>query len=126
MENGRYITGPAGTLITRVLNIAEKHRNFVGVDASMANLMRPGMYTTKNSDGSWDECYHHITLLGKEERPLDHHYNVTGSLCENNDQYTRGRDLPHAEKGDIMVIHSSGAHGQAFHTGHAGQQRQPR
>ncbi len=114
MENGRYITGPAGALITRVLNVASKHIDFVWVDASMANLMRPGMYTTRNPDGSWDECYHHITLLGKEDMPRDHIYNVTGSLCENNDQFARGRSLPNIAKKDLAAIHSTGAHAQAM------------
>jgi diaminopimelate decarboxylase len=114
MENGRYITGPAGALITRVLNVANKHINFVGVDGSMANLMRPGMYTTKNPDGTWDECYHHISVIGKENIPYDKVYNVTGSLCENNDQFARWRTLPKIEQGDLIAIHTTGAHGQSM------------
>ena len=124
MENGRYITGPAGALITRVLNVANKHINFVGVDASMVHLMRPGMYTTKNPNGTWDECYHHISVIGKEDMPhnqiykeympRDRIYNVTGSLCENNDQFARGRNLPKIEQGDLIAIHTTGAHGQSM------------
>jgi diaminopimelate decarboxylase len=72
------------------------------------------MYTTRNPDGSWDECYHHITLLGKEDMPHDHIYNVTGSLCENNDQFARGRSLPNIAKKDLAAIHSTGAHAQAM------------
>lgn len=106
MENGRYITGPAWALITRVQNVVEKYQKFVGVDASMNALMRPGMYG----------AYHHITAIGKEHLPHDLMYHVTWSLCENNDQFTAGnaRALPLLEEGDILAIHTSGAHGHSM------------
>jgi diaminopimelate decarboxylase len=114
MENGRYITAAAGCIVTRVTNIAEKHLTFVGLDASMADLMRPGMYTTKNPDGTWDQCYHHFTVIWKGHLPADTRYNVTGSLCENNDQFSRGVILPRVDIGDIVCIHTTGAHGQSM------------
>ncbi len=106
MENGRYITGPSWALITRVDNVVEKYQNFVGVDASMNALMRPGMYG----------AYHHITAIGKQDLPHDQMYHVTGSLCENNDQFTAGnaRALPLLEEWDILAIHTSGAHGHSM------------
>lgn len=106
MENGRYITGAAGALITRVQNVVEKYQKFVGVDASMNALMRPGMYG----------AYHHITVIGKEHLPHGQMYHVTGSLCENNDQFTAGnaRALPLLTEKDILAIHTSGAHGHSM------------
>jgi diaminopimelate decarboxylase len=104
MESGRFVTGPHGWLVTRVRHVAEKYKNFVGVDACMANLMRPALY----------DAYHHITVLGKEDAPRDHQYNVTGSLCENNDQFAKERSLPEIEAGDILAIHNTGAHGHAM------------
>ena len=103
-ECGRCITGPYGFLVTKVRHVANKYKNFVGVDASMADLMRPALY------GS----YHHITVLGKEDKANDHIYDVTGSLCENNDKFAIDRKLPKIEKGDILVIHDTGAHGHAM------------
>ena len=113
MENGRMVTGPYGYLVATVLHKKEIYKNYVGLDACMANLMRPGMY------GS----YHHITVLGKEDQPLDHMYDVTGSLCENNDKFAIDRLLPAIERGDIVVIHDTGAHGHAMGFNYNGKLR---
>ncbi|MCH8828825.1 MAG: diaminopimelate decarboxylase, partial [Planctomycetes bacterium] len=104
MENGRCITGPAGCLVTRAIHRKRTYKNYVGVDASMANLMRPGMYG----------AYHHITVLGKEDAPADCRVDVTGSLCENNDKFAVDRELPLIETGDVLVIHDTGAHGHSM------------
>ncbi|HPY83018.1 MAG: diaminopimelate decarboxylase [Bacteroidales bacterium] len=104
LELGRYITGPYAYLITQVQHFKDTYRKYVGVDASMANLMRPGMYG----------AYHHITVLGKENAPATHIYDVTGSLCENNDKFAIQRALPEIEKHDILAIHDTGAHGHAM------------
>ena len=103
-ELGRAITGPYGYLITHVLHIKNTYKQFAGLDATMANLMRPGMYG----------AYHHITVVGKEEQPKTQMYDVTGSLCENNDKFAIDRMLPELETGDIVVIHDTGAHGHAM------------
>ena len=104
MENGRMITGPFGYLITTAIHEKHIYKEYIGVDASMANLMRPGMY------GS----YHHITVLGKETAPNENKYDVVGSLCENNDKFAIDRMLPKIEIGDILAIHNAGAHGYAM------------
>lgn len=102
-ENGRFVTGPHGYLLSRVRYVMRKHKTYLGLDASMHNLMRPGMYG----------AYHHITVLGAEDR--EHGvYDVVGSLCENNDKFAINRKLPKAEAGDILVIHDAGAHGHAM------------
>lgn len=103
-ECGRCITGPYGWLLSRVLHVTHKYKDYVGLDASMADLMRPAMYG----------AYHHITVLGKENLPKDHEYDVTGSLCENNDKFAINRELPLIEKGDIIAIHDTGAHGHSM------------
>lgn len=103
-ECGRVITGPYGCLVSRVLHIKHTYRDYVGMDACMANLMRPALYG----------AYHHITVLGKEDKPCDHVYDVTGSLCENNDKFAIARALPEIERGDILVFHDTGAHGHAM------------
>lgn len=103
-ECGRYITGPHGYLISTVMHQKSTYRDYVGLDASMANLMRPGMY----------DAYHHITVLGKEAEPANHTYDVTGGLCENNDKFAIQRVLPKVEIGDVMAIHDTGAHGHAM------------
>ncbi|MBQ4062398.1 MAG: diaminopimelate decarboxylase [Christensenellaceae bacterium] len=100
-ELGRYMTGPYGFLVTTVLHKKFTYKEYVGVDATAANLMRPAIY------GS----YHHITIMGKENAPQDHICDVTGSLCENNDKFAVDRALPDVEAGDIAVIHDTGAHG---------------
>ena len=104
MESGRYITGPHGYLISQVRHIKDTYKKYVGLDASMADLMRPGMY----------DAYHHITVLGKDDLPANQIYDVTGSLCENNDKFAIDRQLPKIEIADTLVIHDVGAHGHAM------------
>jgi len=113
MESGRMMTGPYGYLATRVIHKKETYKNYIGLDSSMANLMRPGIYG----------AYHHITVLGKEDWPCDHVYDVTGSLCENNDKFAIDRPLPEIEIGDILVIHDTGAHGHAMGFNYNGKLR---
>ena len=100
-ELGRYMMGPYGCLVTKAIHEKHTHKEYIGVDACAVNLMRPAMYG----------AYHHITVLGKEEAPCDHKYDVTGSLCENNDKFAIDRMLPKIDKGDYLVIHDTGAHG---------------
>ena len=100
-ELGRFMLGPYGCLVSTVLHEKHTHKEYVGLDACAANLMRPAMY------GS----YHHITVMGKENKPCDHKYDVTGGLCENNDKFAVDRMLPEIEIGDILVLHDTGAHG---------------
>ncbi len=104
MECGRMVTGPYGWLVSRVLHKKNTYKQFVGLDACMANLMRPALYG----------AYHHITIPGKEEAPRDLVCDVTGSLCENNDKFAIDRALPTIEIGDLVVIHDAGAHGHAM------------
>ncbi len=113
MESGRMITGPYGYLVSRVLHIKDTYRKYAGLDASMANLMRPALYG----------AYHHITVMGKEKLPHDCVYDVTGSLCENNDKFAIARSLPELEPGDIIVIHDTGAHGHAMGFNYNGKLR---
>jgi len=113
MENGRVITGPYGYLVSRVIHRKSTYKEYVGLDSSMANLMRPGMYG----------AYHHITVLGKEGAPADHTYDVTGSLCENNDKFAVDRKLPRIETGDLVVIHDTGAHGHSMGFNYNGKLR---
>ncbi len=104
MENGRYITADSGYLVTTAVNQKQTHKTYIGVDASMSDLMRPGMY----------DAYHHITVLGKESEPATGEVDITGSLCENNDKFAVNRSLPSIEMGDILAIHTTGAHGHAM------------
>lgn len=104
LECGRMITGPYGYLVTRVRHIKNTYKRYAGLDACMANLMRPALY------GS----YHHITVMGKEQQPATVKYDVTGSLCENNDKFAIDRMLPELAPGDLLVIHDAGAHGHAM------------
>jgi diaminopimelate decarboxylase len=113
MECGRFITGPSGYLISRVRHIKQTYKNFVGLDSSMVDLMRPAMYG----------AYHHITALGKERAAHDKLYDVTGSLCENNDKFAIDRMLPQLEIGDLLVIHDTGAHGHAMGFNYNGKLR---
>ncbi|ABE51599.1 diaminopimelate decarboxylase [Methanococcoides burtonii] len=113
LECGRTITGPYGYLVTEVRHLKHIYKDYVGTDACMANLMRPGLYG----------AYHHITVLGKENKPEDHLYDVTGSLCENNDKFAIDRMLPEVERGDILAIHDSGAHGHAMGFNYNGKLR---
>jgi diaminopimelate decarboxylase len=103
-ELGRYMLGPYGCLVTTAIHEKHTHKEYIGVDACAVNLMRPAMY------GS----YHHITVMGKEEWPCNHKYDVTGSLCENNDKFAIDRLLPEINKGDYLIIHDTGAHGFAM------------
>lgn len=113
MECGRMITGPYGYLVSTVMHKKEIYKNYVGLDSCMANLMRPALY------GS----YHHITVVGKENLPLDHVYDVTGSLCENNDKFAIDRELPKIDIGDVLVMHDAGAHGHAMGFNYNGKLR---
>ena len=103
-EMGRFMMGPYGQLVTKAIHEKHTHKEYIGVDACAVNLMRPAMYG----------AYHHITVLGKEDAPADHRYDVTGSLCENNDKFAVDRMLPKVEMGDYLVIHDTGAHGYAM------------
>ena len=100
-EMGRFMMGPYGQLVTKAIHEKHTYKEYIGVDACAVNLMRPAMYG----------AYHHITVLGKENAPCDHKYDVTGSLCENNDKFAIDRMLPKIDKGDYLVIHDAGAHG---------------
>jgi diaminopimelate decarboxylase len=113
MECGRMITGPYGYLVARAIHKKEIYKNYIGLDASMADLMRPGIYG----------AYHHITIPGKEHLAHDHRYDVTGSLCENNDKFAVARVLPKIDSGDLVVIHDAGAHGHAMGFNYNGKLR---
>ena len=99
-EMGRFVTGPYGALIARAIHFKHIYKEYVGLDACAANLIRPAMYG----------AYHHITVLGKENAPCDHKYDVTGGLCENNDKFAVDRMLPEIEEGDYLFLHDAGAH----------------
>lgn len=103
-ELGRFMMGPYGGLVTKAIHEKHIHKEYIGCDACAVNLMRPAMYG----------AYHHITVLGKEDAPCDHKYDITGSLCENNDKFAIDRMLPEIEKGDYLFIHDTGAHGYAM------------
>lgn len=113
MECGRLITGPHGALLARVRHLKESYKRYAGLDATMADLMRPALYG----------AYHHITVLGKEDWPATHTYDVTGSLCENNDKFAVDRALPPLAVGDLVVIHDTGAHGHAMGFNYNGKLR---
>lgn len=100
-ELGRFMLAPYGCLVTKAIHEKHIYKEYIGVDACAVNLMRPAMYG----------AYHHITVLGKENAPCDHKYDVTGSLCENNDKFAIDRMLPKIDMGDYLVIHDTGAHG---------------
>lgn len=103
-EMGRFMLGPYGCLVTEAIHEKHTHKEYIGVDASAVNLMRPAMYG----------AYHHITVMGKDNSVCDHKYDVTGSLCENNDKFAVDRMLPKIDMGDLLVIHDTGAHGFAM------------
>ena len=103
-ELGRFMMGPYGCLVTTVIHEKHTHKEYIGCDACAVNLMRPAMYG----------AYHHITVMGKENEPCDHKYDITGSLCENNDKFAIDRMLPKIDIGDLLVIHDTGAHGFAM------------
>ena len=112
-ECGRPITGPYGWLVTKAIHEKNIYRNYIGVDASMADLMRPGMYG----------AYHEVTVSGKENAPKDYIYDVSGSLCENCDKFAVQRNLPKIETGDLLIIHDAGAHGRAMGFNYNGKLR---
>ncbi len=112
-ELGRFLLGPYGCLATRVTHFKHTYKEYVGVDACAANLMRPAMYG----------AYHHITVMGKEADTPDHKYDVTGSLCENNDKFAVDRMLPPIDEGDLLYIHDTGAHGFAMGYNYNGRLR---
>ncbi len=103
-ELGRFMLGPYGALVTRAIHEKHTHKEYVGVDACAVNLMRPAMYG----------AYHHITVMGKEDAPCSHKYDVVGSLCENNDKFAIDRMMPEISRGDLLFIHDTGAHGYAM------------
>lgn len=100
-ECGRFMLGPYGCLVTKAIHEKHTYKEYIGVDACAANLMRPAMYG----------AYHHITVAGKEEAACDHQYDIVGSLCENNDKFAVDRMLPEISMGDYLIIHDTGAHG---------------
>ena len=112
-ELGRWMTGPIGWLVTHAIHRKDTYRHYIGLDACAANLMRPAMYG----------AYHHITVCGKRDWPCDHVYDVTGSLCENNDKFAVERALPRIDMGDVVVIHDTGAHGHAMGYNYNGRLR---
>ncbi|HMA65293.1 MAG: diaminopimelate decarboxylase [Fibrobacterota bacterium] len=113
LECGRMVTGPYGFLVSKVIHEKKTYKNYVGLDACMANLMRPALYG----------AYHHITVIGKENEPHDQVCDVVGSLCENNDKFAINRNLPKVDIGDIVVIHDAGAHGHAMGFNYNGKLR---
>jgi diaminopimelate decarboxylase len=113
MESGRLITGPYGYLVTKAIHKKEIYKDYIGVDACMADLMRPALYG----------AYHHLTILGKEDEKPVKKYDITGSLCENNDKFAIDRMLPKVDTGDIIVIHDTGAHGHAMGFNYNGKLR---
>ncbi len=112
-ELGRFMLGPYGGLVTRAINEKHTYKEYIGVDACAANLMRPAIYG----------AYHHITVLGKEDADCDHMYDVTGSLCENCDKFAVDRKLPAIDMGDYLFIHDAGAHGHSMGYNYNGKLR---
>lgn len=112
-ELGRYATGPHGWLVTKAIHHKDIHKEYIGVDASACDLMRPAMYG----------AYHHITIAGKRNEVYDHKYDIVGSLCENNDKFAIDRTLPKIVNGDIIVIHDTGAHGRSMGYNYNGKLR---
>ncbi len=113
MECGRLITGPHGYLVTTAIHTKQIYKDYIGLDACMTNLMRPALYG----------AYHHVTVLGKEQKPATSTYDVVGSLCENFDKFAIDRALPTVEIGDTLVIHDTGAHGHAMGFNYNGKLR---
>ena len=112
-EMGRFMLAPHGLLVTRAIHEKHIYKEYIGVDACAANLMRPAIYG----------AYHHITVMGKETEPCDHKYDVVGSLCENSDKFAIDRMLPKIDRGDLLVIHDTGAHGFAMGYNYNGRLR---
>ena len=112
-ELGRWMTGPCGWLVTHAVHEKKIYRDYIGVDACAVNLMRPAMYG----------AYHHVSVCGKRDWPADHVYDITGSLCENNDKFAWERPLPEIRLGDLLLIHDTGAHGSAMGYNYNGRLR---
>jgi len=112
-ELGRYMLGPYGCLVSTAVHEKHIHKEYIGLDSCAADLMRPAMY----------RAYHHVTVMGKEDMPCDHLYDVTGSLCENNDKFAIDRMLPKIDIGDLILIHDTGAHGYAMGYNYNGKLR---
>lgn len=112
-EMGRFMMGPYGCLVTQAIHEKHIYKEYIGVDACAANLMRPAIYG----------AYHHITVAGKEDAPCDHKYDVVGSLCENCDKFAVDRMLPKIDMGDYLIIHDSGAHGYSMGYNYNGRLR---
>ena len=112
-EMGRYMLAPYGALVAEAIHEKHIYKEYIGLDACAANLMRPAMYG----------AYHHITVLGKENAPCDHKYDVTGGLCENNDKFAIDRMLPKIDMGDLIYIHDTGAHGHSMGYNYNGKLR---
>lgn len=112
-ELGRFMLAPYGCLVTRAMHQKHIHKDYIGVDACACNLMRPAMYG----------AYHHITVMGKENAPADHLYDIVGGLCENNDKFAIDRWLPRIDNGDFLVIHDTGAHGHSMGYNYNGKLR---
>lgn len=112
-ELGRYMLGPYGVLVSKAIHQKNIHKDYVGLDACACNLMRPAMYG----------AYHHITVMGKEDAPADHLYDIVGGLCENNDKFAIDRWLPRIDQGDFIVIHDTGAHGHSMGYNYNGKLR---
>jgi diaminopimelate decarboxylase len=113
MECGRLLTGPHGYLVATAIHEKRTYKHYIGLDACMANLMRPALYN----------AYHHVTVLGKEQEPAAHHYDIVGSLCENFDKFAIDRTLPEIEIGDLLVLHDTGAHGHSMGFNYNGKLR---
>ncbi len=112
-ELGRFMLGPYGCLVSKAIHEKHIYKEYIGLDACAANLMRPAMYG----------AYHHITVMGKENEPCDHKYDITGGLCENNDKFAIDRMLPKIDIGDLIVLHDTGAHGFAMGYNYNGKLR---
>jgi diaminopimelate decarboxylase len=112
-ELGRWLAGPCGWLVTTAIHEKHTHREYIGVDSCSVDLMRPAMYG----------AYHHISVIGKEDAPMDHIYDVVGSLCENNDKFAVQRPLPKIDVGDLVVLHDTGAHGHSMGYNYNGKLR---
>ncbi|WP_444658225.1 diaminopimelate decarboxylase [Caproiciproducens sp. R2] len=112
-ELGRFMLGPYGCLVTKAIHEKHIYKEYIGVDACAANLLRPAMYG----------AYHHITVMGKENAPCDHKYDIVGSLCENNDKFAIDRMFPKIDMGDLLMIHDAGAHGHAMGYNYNGRLR---
>jgi diaminopimelate decarboxylase len=110
-ELGRYMLAPYGCLVAKAIHEKNTHKEYIGLDACSVDLMRPSMYG----------AYHHITVSGKENEPCDYQYDITGSLCENNDKFAIDRMLPKIQLGDLLIIHDTGAHGYSMGSNYNGK-----